>query len=49
MVHFSAMNEEPTELLLAMLEQSKNDKVKNRVSPAFSDVQEAIAWLKKYR
>ena len=46
-VNFSTVDEEPTENLLEMLEQSKNDKSKKKVSPVFSDAKRAVAWLNK--
>jgi addiction module RelB/DinJ family antitoxin len=44
-VEFDINNEEPSEYLIQSLKQSKADYKAGRVSPAFDDVDEAIAWL----
>lgn len=44
-VSFS-LSEEPTDYLLEMLKESKEDIRKGRVSPSFTKAEEAIKWLK---
>ncbi|HRN70730.1 MAG TPA: hypothetical protein PLS49_06125, partial [Candidatus Woesebacteria bacterium] len=44
-VHFSLENEEPTPFLLQALKESNEDIKAGRVSPAFSDAEDAINWL----
>lgn len=44
-VHFD-LNEEPSEYLIQALKESKADIKAGRVSPTFSNVKDAIAWLK---
>ena len=46
-VVFSAASEEPSEYLLSILKQSKEDIKKGRVSPAFDNAKEAVSWLKR--
>lgn len=46
-VSFSASDEEPTEYLLEMLRQSKNDIKNKKISPAFSDSSDALKWLNR--
>ncbi len=38
-------NEEPSEYLIKSIKQSEKDAKKGKVSPRFSDVEEAIKWL----
>lgn len=42
-VHFSAVNEEPSEYLLAALAESRGDKRKGRVSAGFKSADDAVA------
>lgn len=44
-VYFSALEEEPTEYLLRALKESQEDIKADRVSPAFDNAEDAIAWL----
>ena len=44
-VTFSASDEEPTEYLLQMLKESKEDIKARRVSPSFDNVEESFKWL----
>lgn len=44
-VTFSASDEEPTEYLLQMLKESREDIKTGRVSPFFSNAKEAARWL----
>lgn len=44
-VSFSVSDELPTENLLTMLKESKEDIRKGRVSPQFDNTDKAIAWL----
>lgn len=44
-VTFSASAEEPTEYLLQMLKESREDIKAGRVSPFFHDAKEATRWL----
>jgi addiction module RelB/DinJ family antitoxin len=46
-VEFSTSSEEPTEYLIQMLKESEEDIKAGRVSPTFSNVQDALAWLDK--
>ncbi len=46
-VNFSVSDEVPTEYLLNMLKESEEDIKKGRVSPFFSNADDAIDWLKK--
>lgn len=45
-VTFSASSEEPTDYLLQVLRESKEDIKAERVSPSFTDTDSALAWLK---
>jgi addiction module RelB/DinJ family antitoxin len=45
-VIFSASSEEPTEYLLEALRESREDITKGRVSPVFTNADDAVAWLK---
>ncbi|MBI5620678.1 type II toxin-antitoxin system RelB/DinJ family antitoxin [Candidatus Gottesmanbacteria bacterium] len=44
-VEFSDVRLEPTPYLKRMLKQSEKDIKEGRISPAFSSVEESIAWL----
>ena len=45
-VTFSTSSEEPTEYLLQVLRESKEDIKAGRISPSFTDADNAVAWLK---
>ena len=45
-VHFSAI-EEPTQYLLDSLKESQEDIKAGRLSPSFSNAEDAIDWLNK--
>lgn len=46
-VTFSAASEEPTKYFLESLRESEADIKAGRVSPAFDNAKDAIAWLNK--
>lgn len=48
-VTFSTEPEEPSEWLIESLRRSEEDEKAGRVSPAFDDVNKALAWLKDPR
>lgn len=44
-IHFNLL-EEPSEYMIQALKEAKEDIKAGRVSPSFSSVKDAIAWLK---
>ena len=46
-VTFGAISEEPTEYMLQALKESRENIKAGRISPAFADAKEAIAWLNR--
>lgn len=44
-VHFSALEEEPSEYMIQALRESEEDRKKSKVSPAFDNAKDAISWL----
>lgn len=44
-INFSVSDEEPSEYLIEMLEKSREDIKTGRVSPAFDNIEDEIAWL----
>ena len=45
-VHFSALDEEPSDYLIQSLKEAEEDIKVGRASPAFDNTKEAIAWLR---
>lgn len=45
-VHFSAIEEEPSDYLIQSLKEAEEDIKAGRVSPGFDNVKDAIAWLR---
>ena len=46
-VTFSVSDEEPSEYLLSLMKQAKEDYKKGDTSPAFKTGKEAVDWLEK--
>lgn len=44
-VHFSALEEEPSDYLIQSLKEAEEDIKAGRVSPSFENTEDAIAWL----
>ena len=44
-IHFSALEETPSEYMIQALRESEEDRKKDRVSPSFDNAKDAIGWL----